>query len=226
MHSALRELYLGTNEDLPIHPSELLTMLDLATFPSLEKFSYHSPTRTSFPNSAIPSIFVVNSPILTFLETSGTARQTILFLFSPTYLRSRISTCLTLIVSVWMTLIVSVWMTLSCRTCCSEGSLRSVLVNPLTSTDCFLASSHWNSADLKDFRGAALQALSAPPPWTAVQIYALLQRGWHVQIQSAAFPSNCMQRKKWNTSTHNFSFTSRALTGLEFSAVKSWEGIS
>ena len=74
-HSALRELYLGTNEDLPIHPSELLAMLDLATFPSLEKFRYRSHSRTSFPNSAIPSIFNRSRCQLTHFDLSGDLRN-------------------------------------------------------------------------------------------------------------------------------------------------------
>jgi hypothetical protein len=55
-HSALRELYLNTNESR-MESSHLVTMLDLVTFPSLERFGYVSGSRTSFPNSAISFIF-------------------------------------------------------------------------------------------------------------------------------------------------------------------------
>ena len=55
-HPALKELYLNTNES-QMDRSELATMLDLVTFPSLEQFGYDSGSRTSFPNTAIPSIF-------------------------------------------------------------------------------------------------------------------------------------------------------------------------
>jgi hypothetical protein len=50
------EFYLEFNAALLVHPSELVTILDLATFPSLEKFGYESGSRSSFPNSAIPFI--------------------------------------------------------------------------------------------------------------------------------------------------------------------------
>ena len=74
-HSALRELYLKTNEELRIHPSELVTMLDLVTFPSLEKFEFHSGTRSSFPNSAIPSIFNRSRCQLTHFDLCGDLRK-------------------------------------------------------------------------------------------------------------------------------------------------------
>jgi hypothetical protein len=74
-HSALRELHLGTNEDLPIHSSELVTMLDLATFPSLEKFVYDSGSRTLFPNSAIPSFFNRSRCQLTHFDLCGDLRN-------------------------------------------------------------------------------------------------------------------------------------------------------
>jgi hypothetical protein len=57
-HSALRELYLETGDEseiADIHPSELKTILNLAVFPSLEKFGYGSGSRSFFPNDA-PSI--------------------------------------------------------------------------------------------------------------------------------------------------------------------------
>ena len=37
MHSALRELYLETDDEEVMHPSELATMLNLVAFPSLER---------------------------------------------------------------------------------------------------------------------------------------------------------------------------------------------
>jgi hypothetical protein len=73
-HSALRELYLETNESR-MDPSELVTMLDLVTFPSLEKFGYDSGSRTSFPNSAIPSIFNRSRCQLTHFDLCGDLRN-------------------------------------------------------------------------------------------------------------------------------------------------------
>jgi hypothetical protein len=73
-HFALRELYLNTDES-QMHPSDLVTMLDLATFPSLEKFGYNSGSRTSFPNSAIPSIFNRSRCQLTHFDLSGDLRN-------------------------------------------------------------------------------------------------------------------------------------------------------
>ena len=111
-------------------------------------------------------VLVVNSPILTFAETSGTARRTILFRFSPTYLRSRISNSYSrrLDDALMSDMLL-------------QGSPQSVPVNSLRWTDCFLALSHWSSWDMKHFRGASFQAWSAPPTLVAVQTYALLQRG-------------------------------------------------
>jgi hypothetical protein len=72
-HSALRELYLETNDD--VDSSELVTMLDLVTFPSLKKFGYNSGSRTSFPNSAIPSIFNRSRCQLTHFDLCGDLRN-------------------------------------------------------------------------------------------------------------------------------------------------------
>ncbi|KIM36477.1 hypothetical protein M413DRAFT_290777 [Hebeloma cylindrosporum] len=51
-HSALRELHLETYGQGMLPRSELVAMLNLVTFPSLEKFRYHSGGANSFPNSA------------------------------------------------------------------------------------------------------------------------------------------------------------------------------
>jgi hypothetical protein len=72
-HSALRELYLETNDD--VDPSELVIMLDFVTFPSLKKFGYDSGSRTSFPNSAIPSIFNRSHCQLTHFDLCGDLRN-------------------------------------------------------------------------------------------------------------------------------------------------------
>ena len=74
-HSALRELCLETNDEEKMHPSELITIPDLATLPSLEKFEYYSATRTSFPNSAIPSIFNRSRCRLTHFDLCGDLRN-------------------------------------------------------------------------------------------------------------------------------------------------------
>jgi hypothetical protein len=74
-HSALRELYLETNDEAKMHPSELVAILDLATLPSLEKFEYYSESRTSFPNSAIPSIFNRSRCRLTHFDLGGDLRN-------------------------------------------------------------------------------------------------------------------------------------------------------
>jgi hypothetical protein len=73
-HSTLRELYLETDE-MRMHPSELVTMFDLATFPSLEKFRYNSGSRTSFPKSAIRSVFNRSRCQLTHFDLSGDLRN-------------------------------------------------------------------------------------------------------------------------------------------------------
>jgi hypothetical protein len=70
-YSALRELYLGPNDVTMVDLSEVVTMLNLSTFPSLEKFGYDSGSRTSFPNSAIPSIFNRSRCRLTHFDLSG-----------------------------------------------------------------------------------------------------------------------------------------------------------
>jgi len=75
MHSALRELYLETSDESRMDTSELVTMLDLVTFPSLERFGYDSGSRTSFPNSAIPSIFNRSRCRLTHFDLCGDLRN-------------------------------------------------------------------------------------------------------------------------------------------------------
>jgi hypothetical protein len=74
-HSALRELYLERNDETMVHASELVTMLNLSKFPSLEKFGYNSWSRTSFPNSAIPSIFNRSRCQLTHFDLCGDLRS-------------------------------------------------------------------------------------------------------------------------------------------------------
>jgi len=73
-HLALRELYLNTNESR-MDPSGVVTMLDLVTFPSLERFGYDSGSRTSFPNSAIPTIFNRSRCRLTHFDLCGDLRN-------------------------------------------------------------------------------------------------------------------------------------------------------
>ena len=73
-HPALKELYLNTNESR-MDRSELATMLDLVTFPSLERFGYDSRSRTSFPNTAIPSIFNRSRCRLTHFDLCGDLRS-------------------------------------------------------------------------------------------------------------------------------------------------------
>jgi hypothetical protein len=58
-----------------MHRSVLVTMLNLAVFPSLEKFGYDSLVRTSFPNSAIPSIFNRSRCQLTHFDLCGDLRN-------------------------------------------------------------------------------------------------------------------------------------------------------
>ena len=74
-NSALRELYLETNYEEVVPHSQLVTMLNLSVFPSLEKFGYDSLTRTSFPNSAIPSIFNRSRCQLTHFDLCGDLRN-------------------------------------------------------------------------------------------------------------------------------------------------------
>ena len=74
-HSALRELYLETSDEMMIPPSELVTMLNLASFPSLERFGYDSRSRTSFPNSALPFIFNRSRCQLTHFDLCGDLRN-------------------------------------------------------------------------------------------------------------------------------------------------------
>jgi hypothetical protein len=71
-HSALRELYLETSDEFSMPHSELVTMLDLVVFPSLEKFGYDS--EDLFPNSAIPSIFNRSRCQLTHFDLCGDLR--------------------------------------------------------------------------------------------------------------------------------------------------------
>jgi len=119
MHLALRELYLSHGWILQRgYPCS--TLWHFPPWNGLDMIlggGLHFPIA---PFHLFSIVLVVNSPILTFAETSGTARWTILFRFSPTYLRSCISNCRTPIVGVWTTLL--------CRTCCSEGSPQSVPV--------------------------------------------------------------------------------------------------
>jgi hypothetical protein len=70
-HSALRELYLKINDVVLMHPSELVTILDLVVFPSLEKFGYNSGSTHFFPNSALPSLFNRSHCQLTHFDLSG-----------------------------------------------------------------------------------------------------------------------------------------------------------
>jgi len=70
-HPALRELYLVTGDDSDIDPSELETLLNLAIFPSLERFGYKSTRASFFPNSALPSMFNRSHCQLTHFELSG-----------------------------------------------------------------------------------------------------------------------------------------------------------
>ena len=74
-HSALRELYLENNDVTMVHASEVVTMFNLSAFPSLEKFGYDSWSRTSFPNSAIPSIFNRSRCQLTHFDLRGDLRS-------------------------------------------------------------------------------------------------------------------------------------------------------
>jgi len=69
-HSALRELYVHNIGY--IDPSETL---DLAIFPSLEKFGYTSSDGTPFPRSAFPSLFDRSNCQLTHFELSGDLRN-------------------------------------------------------------------------------------------------------------------------------------------------------
>ena len=74
-HSALKELYLETSDESKMHPSEVVTMLNLSALPSLERFGYDSGSRTSFPNSAIPSIFNRSRCQLTHFDLCGDLRN-------------------------------------------------------------------------------------------------------------------------------------------------------
>jgi hypothetical protein len=74
-HSALRELYLETSDESWINPPDLVTMLKFSAFPSLEKFGYNSSIRSSFPNSAIPSIFSRSRCRLTHFDLCGDLRN-------------------------------------------------------------------------------------------------------------------------------------------------------
>jgi len=71
IHSALRELYLETGSDSAITPSELETLLDLAVFPSLEKFGYLCSMGKLFPNRALRSLLNRSHCQLTHFDLSG-----------------------------------------------------------------------------------------------------------------------------------------------------------
>jgi hypothetical protein len=196
-----------------MHHSELVTMLNLVVFPSLEKFGYDSLDRTSFPNSAIPSIFNRSRCQLTHFDLCGDLRNgttdDLIAILSdlPTITHFKLH-------HIHMD-----------NAIMSDQLLRRLTpIHPseFTHTDRLLP--RLESLEFRGYKGfswSCLAGLVSSPPLTAVQIYALLQRGRNAQIQSAAFPSKYMQWKKWNALTYNPSLTSRALTGLEFSIVES-----
>jgi len=68
-HSALREWYCHNDDN--IYPLDLGTLLDLAVFPSLEKFGYRGSNGTIFPHLALHSLFNRSNCQLTHLELSG-----------------------------------------------------------------------------------------------------------------------------------------------------------
>ncbi|KIM36479.1 hypothetical protein M413DRAFT_424844 [Hebeloma cylindrosporum] len=68
-HSTLREFYIETNA-ATMNSSDMVTMLELVEFPSLVKFGYHSGSST-FPNSAISSLFTRSRCRLTHFALSG-----------------------------------------------------------------------------------------------------------------------------------------------------------
>jgi len=74
-HSSLKELYLETSVNFWMDPSQLTTMLDFSSFPSLEKFGYKSLVWNAFPNSAIPSIFTRSHCRLAHFDLSGDLRN-------------------------------------------------------------------------------------------------------------------------------------------------------
>jgi len=71
VHSALRQLHLEAGSDLDITLSELETLLDLAVFPSLEKFGYICSMGAVFPNRALSSLFNRSHCQLTHFYLSG-----------------------------------------------------------------------------------------------------------------------------------------------------------
>ena len=73
-HLSLRELYLNTSESR-MDASDVVTMLDFVTFPSLERFGYDSGGRTLFPNGAIPTIFNRSRCRLTHFDLRGDLRK-------------------------------------------------------------------------------------------------------------------------------------------------------
>jgi len=153
-------------------PSEGVSMPDLVTFPSLERFGHDSGSRASFPNSAIPSIFNRSRCQLTHFDLCGDLRNgttdDLISILSDlptiTHFKLQDSYSRRLDDALMSDMLL-------------QGSPQSVPVNSLRWTDCFLALSHWSSWDMKHFRGASFQAWSAPPTLVAVQTYALLQRG-------------------------------------------------
>jgi len=71
-HSVLRELYLEAgDESVMPDPSHLETLLNLAVFPSLEKFGYKSASMAFFPTNTLPSIFNRSHCQLTHFHLSG-----------------------------------------------------------------------------------------------------------------------------------------------------------
>jgi len=68
-HSALRRLYLDVGCEIDL--LELETLLDLAVFPSLERFGYESSHRFLFPNNALPPLFNRSRCRLTHFDLTG-----------------------------------------------------------------------------------------------------------------------------------------------------------
>jgi len=70
-HSVLRELYLEAGDELDVDLSEMETLLNLAVFPSLEKFGYKSSNRSFFPTNSLSSMFDRSHCRLTHFHLSG-----------------------------------------------------------------------------------------------------------------------------------------------------------
>ena len=123
-------------------------MLDLVTFPSLERFGHDSGRRSTFPNSAIPSIFNRSCCQLTHFDLCGDLRNgtmdDLISILSdlPTIMHFKLQD--------------------SYSRRLDDALMSDMLLRRLTP---ICAS------------GASLQAWSAPPTLVAVQTYALLQRG-------------------------------------------------